>query len=89
MLVVVTSLVAAGWQPTAVATLAHHTRFAAAVHHRGVAMLDVPMPPAGLTVRKAVWPDDYEAVCAVRAPTSFVTEDGAVGFMGKRVELSP
>lgn len=51
-----------------------------------VSMRD-PLPP--LTIRRAVWPDDYEAVCSVRAPTTYVVEDGAVGFMGKRVELSP
>ena len=42
-----------------------------------------------LTIRPAQWPDDYEVVCAVRKPTTFVTEEGAVGFMGKRVELTP
>ena len=38
-------------------------------------------------VRPAKWPDDYDAVCAVRKPTEFVVEDGGAGFMGQRVAI--
>ena len=38
-------------------------------------------------VRPAKWPDDYDAVCAVRKPTEFVVEDGGAGFMGQRVVI--
>ena len=38
-------------------------------------------------VRPATWPDDYDAVCAVRKPTEFVVEDGGAGFMGQRVAI--
>ena len=38
-------------------------------------------------VRPAKWPDDYDAVCAVRKPTEFVSEDGSAGFMGQRVVI--
>ena len=38
--------------------------------------------PPELTVRPARWPDDYDAVCAVRKPTEFVVESGGAGFMG-------
>ena len=45
----------------------------------------------GLNIRPAVLsnPADAEALCSVRSPTSYVVEDGGVGFMGKKVELSP
>ena len=44
-----------------------------------------------VSIRPAVLSDaaDAEALCAIRAPTQYVVEDGGVGFMGKRVELSP
>jgi ribosomal protein S18 acetylase RimI-like enzyme len=44
-----------------------------------------------VNIRPAVLSDpvDGEALCAVRAPTQYVVEDGGVGFMGKRVELTP
>jgi ribosomal protein S18 acetylase RimI-like enzyme len=40
-----------------------------------------------VNIRPAVLSDpvDGEALCAVRAPTQYVVEDGGVGFMGKRV----
>ena len=38
-------------------------------------------------IRPAKWPDDYDAVCAVRKPTEFVVEDGGAGFMGQRVVI--
>ena len=62
------------------------------------AALCVPTPgirttidAASLTIRLADLADraDAEAICAVRQPTQYVVEDGTVGFMGKRVELSP
>ena len=44
-----------------------------------------------VSIRTAVLSDvaDAEALCAIRAPTQYVVEDGGVGFMGKRVELTP
>lgn len=46
-------------------------------------------PP--ITVRQAVLSDraDAAAICDVRAPTQYVVEDGAVGFMGQKVSLDP
>lgn len=32
---------------------------------------------------------DAEALCSVRSPTAYVVEDGGVGFLGQRVELTP
>lgn len=63
----------------------------------GASALCVPTPgartvdPASLTIRVANLANraDAEAICAVRQPTQYVIEDGTVGFMGKRVELSP
>ena len=43
--------------------------------------------PPELTVRPARWPDDYDAVCAVRKPTEFVVESGGAGFMGQKVVI--
>jgi len=40
-----------------------------------------------LKVRAAQWPDDYDAVCAVRKPTEFVVESGGAGFMGQTVVI--
>jgi ribosomal protein S18 acetylase RimI-like enzyme len=59
--------------------------------------LGVPTPRAAphlsavstVSIRQARWPDDYEAVCAVREPNRFVVEDGSVGFMGQTVTLTP
>ena len=45
------------------------------------------MAAAEFAVRPAKWPDDYDAVCAVRKPTEFVVEDGGAGFMGQRVAI--
>lgn len=57
---------------------------------RGAVIAIAPsMDGEQLTVRQASWPEDYEAVCAVRSPTQYVVEDGTVGFMGRVVELSP
>jgi len=41
------------------------------------------------TIRRAVWPDDYKALCDVRKPTAFVVEEGSSGFLGQRTELTP
>ena len=38
-------------------------------------------------IRAASWPEDYEAVCAVRAPSQYVSEAGTTGFMGQKVVL--
>ena len=43
--------------------------------------------PPELTVRPARWPDDYDAVCAMRKPTEFVVESGGAGFMGQKVVI--
>lgn len=51
----------------------------------------VPAALASLTIRTADLQDrdDAEAICAIRQPTQYVVEDGAVGFMGKVVQLDP
>lgn len=61
--------------------------------------LSVPLSPRtvsvrgdlALTIRPAVLSKyaDAAGICDIRAPTQYVVEDGAVGFMGKKVELSP
>ena len=43
--------------------------------------------PSEWIVRAASWPEDFDAVCAVRKPTEFVVESGSAGFMGKRVVI--
>lgn len=46
---------------------------------------------SSLSIRKADLLDraDTAAICDVRAPTQYVVEDGAVGFMGKKIAFDP
>lgn len=48
------------------------------------ALVPVSIRPAVLTSVS-----DAEAICKVRAPTTYVSEDGSTGFMGVKVDLSP
>ena len=67
----------------------HQGMLLAGVFGLSVALCTPAVP--GISIRKAVLSDraDAEAICAVREPTQYVVEDGAVGFMGQKVELDP
>ena len=56
----------------------------------GLAAVLRPAYGLAVSIRPAVLTDkaDAAALCDVRAPTQYVVEDGGVGFMGQKVELS-